>query len=425
MVRHLFFCFILSCVFGVAAAQNSQADGVQQLKKEMERLRAEIAALKSEYERRIGVLESRLAEARTSASQSGFKFPAAPAGAVPVPSASPSASSDVTFSSGARTLQALNPEISITGDVTARYSDDTLNPDFNRLNFDGMEMAIQHPLDPYSQAKFFVTFEEGEFDLEEGYVSWESLPGSLGLKVGRFHTNLGKLNRYHKHALPWVDRDLPTQTLFGDEGLIGDGISLNWLPPKLPIAATNEFYFEVINNTNEKAFSGKGFGDPVYIGHLLNYYDVGDNAYFEWGLSAATSHWDLEQKNRSTVYGVDFSYRWQPLRRALYSSFELRSELFYDDRENSPGGSPFGMYVSGEYQLSQRWFTGLRFDFAQSLEDNDQHISSFSPFLTFWESEFVRLRAQYSFLNQNADDNESRFFLQFTWSLGPHKHEAY
>ena len=124
----------------------------------------------------------------------------------------------MTFTGGQRTLQALNPEISITGDATVRYSDDNSNRDFNRLNFDGFEMAFQHPLDPYTLAKFFVTSEEREgevsFELEEGYLAWESLPGGLGLKVGRFHSNFGKLNRFHKHALPWAERDLPTQSLY-------------------------------------------------------------------------------------------------------------------------------------------------------------------------------------------------------------------
>ncbi|MDA2927792.1 hypothetical protein MYX78_11295, partial [Acidobacteria bacterium AH-259-G07] len=306
-----------------------------------------------------------------------------------------------------------------------RFSDRAGDEEFNRLNFDGFEMAVQHPLDPYSMAKFFVTFEEGEFDLEEGYLTWESLPGSLGLKVGRFHTNFGKLNRFHKHALPWADRDLPTQTLFGEEGLIGEGLSLTWLPPRLPWAHTNEISFEVINNSNDLAFSGKGFGDPLYIGRLLNYYDLTENAYFEWGLSAATSHWDIDEQNRSTVLGLDLSYRWEPLQRALYRSLELRTELFYNARDRWPGGDVFGMYAYGEYQLSRRWYGGLRYQFGQTLEDQDQNQWALSPYVTFWQSEWVRLRAQYDFLNPNFEEDENRFFLQFTWSLGPHKHEAY
>ena len=309
--------------------------------------------------------------------------------------------------------------------ICARYSDNHADPEFNRLNFDGFELAIQHPLDPFSLAKFFLSYEDGEFGLEEGYISWESLPGNLGLKVGRFHSDFGKLNRYHKHALPWVDRDLPTREFFGEEGLTSEGVSLTWLPPRLPIAQTNELYLDVLNNNTDTAFSGRGFGDPVFVGHLMNYYDVTDSAYFEWGLSAATSHWDLDKQYRSTMYGLDLSYRWEPLARSLYHSFELHSEFFYNNRENWPGGSPFGMYASGEYQLNRTWYAGLRYQYAEGLEDNLDHTWAVSPFLTFWQSEFVRLRAQYDLQRKNFDSDENRFFLQFTWAVGPHKHEAY
>lgn len=406
--------------YSQAGSEEANEDRIARLKKEIEGLQAEFEALKVDYAQRLNRLETLVEQLQADVSEQSaprFKMPA-PAAPAPAQTAGPRRG-------GERNLQALNPEISVTGDFTGRLSDNRADGEFNRFNFDGFEMALQHPLDPFSSAKFFVTFEDGEFELEEGYISWDALPGRLGLKVGRFHTNFGKLNRYHKHALPWADRDLPTRAFFGDEGLIGDGVSLTWLAPKLPIADTSELYFEVVDNDNDQAFSGRGFGDPVYIGRFLNFYDVTDNAYFEWGVSAATSHWDEAKDNRSAVYGLDLAYRWQPLRRALYRSFELRGELFYNDRENSPGGNPLGFFASGEYQLNRRWYAGLRYQLAESFEDAGRRLSGFSPFLTFWQSEFVRLRAQYDFLNDNGGDDENRFFLQFTWSLGPHKHEAY
>ena len=394
-------------------AQTSQPT-VEELNQALQELQDQLAQLKSDHSRKLAELEQRILQFSAATPQLTFEATAPP--------------QDVT-TGGQRTLQALNPEISVTGDATVRYSNDSANPNFNRLNLDGFELAIQHPLDPFSQARFFLIREEeegrAEFDIEEAYIVWESLPGNLGLKVGRFHTNFGKLNLFHKHALPWADRDLPTLTLFGEEGLRGNGISLSWLLPKLPIGDTNEISFEVINNSNDLAFSGRGFGDPLYTGRFSNYYDVNDNAYLEWGLSVATSHWDIDKQNRSTVLGLDLSYRWEPLRRALYRSLELRSEFFYNARSRWPGGNVFGMYTSGEYQLSRRWYGGLRYQFSQRLENQDDHQWALAPYATFWQSEWVRLRAQYDFVNKNFDKDENRFFLQFTWSLGPHKHETY
>ena len=430
MEKRLRILLSFSFLFTGSLAAQEADDPVAQLRRELEDIRREFEQSRSSCEARISRLEEQLAQlqpgltaAAVVASESvpAFQMPPPP----PFSEAPAAPTKAKAFSGGERALQALNPEISVTGDTTARLSDDPGNREFNRFNFDGFEMALQHPLDPYSEAKFFVAFEDGEFSLEEGYISYSALPGRLGLKVGRFHTNFGKLNRYHKHALPWADRDLPTRTFFGDEGLIGTGVSLSWLPPRLPIAHSNELNFEVVNNDNEAIFSGRGFGDPVYIGRLLNYYDVNENAYVEWGVSAATSHWDEGKRHRSTVYGLDLTYRWQPLRRALYRSFELRSEVFYNQRTRSPGGNPLGFYSSGEYQLSRRWFAGLRYQFSEQFEDTDRHASGLSPFLTFWQSEFVRLRAQYDLLSPSSGDAENRFFFQLTWSIGPHKHEAY
>ncbi len=418
--------FLTLFLLASPALAEQPLDELAELKREIAKLKQEFEAVKTSYDERMSRLELKLMElqspapAQEASTQPVFEMPAAPD-----EPAEPQTQADKTFSGGERTLQGLNPEISVTGDFTGRLSDNRADDEFNRFNFDGFEMAIQHPLDPFSSAKFFVTFEDGEFSLEEGYISYDALPGRLGLKAGIFHTNFGKLNRYHKHALPWADRDLATRTFFGEEGLIGTGVSLTWLPPKLPIAHTNELSFELVNNDNDQVFSGRGFSDPVYIGRLLNYYDVTDNAYFEWGVSAATSHWDQEKRNRSTVYGLDMSYRWQPLQRALYRSLELRGEAFWNQRQDGPGGNPFAMYASGEYQLSRRVFAGLRYQYAENFEDTGEHTSGFSPFLTFWQSEFVRLRGQYDFLNHNSREDENRFFLQFTWSLGPHKHEAY
>ena len=194
------------------AAQTPQPT-VEELSQALQELQDQLVQLKSDHARRLAELEQRILQLSAATPQLTSEAAAPP--------------QDISSTGGQRTLQALNPEISVTGDVTARFSDNRQDPDFNRLNFDGFEIAFQHPLDPFSLAKFFVAFEEGEFELEEGYLTWESLPGNLGLKVGRFHADFGKLNRSHKHALPWANRDLPTQTLFGDEGLIGEGFSLS------------------------------------------------------------------------------------------------------------------------------------------------------------------------------------------------------
>ena len=47
------------------------------------------------------------------------------------------------------------------------------------------------------------------------------------------------------------------------------------------------------------------------------------------------------------------------------------------------------------------------------------------PYLTWWQSEYVRLRAEVQLLENDLGDEENRFALQLTWAAGPHKHETY
>src|SRR5207247_2223125 len=74
-----------------------------------------------------------------------------------------------------RSQPQLNPEISVTGDVRA-YGQ---QPGVQHDNFDPREFEVgfQSPLDPYSSTKIFVSFENGDVSIEEGYAYWTGLPG--------------------------------------------------------------------------------------------------------------------------------------------------------------------------------------------------------------------------------------------------------
>ena len=71
-------------------------------------------------------------------------------------------------------------------------------------------------------------------------------------------------------------------------------------------------------------------------------------------------------------------------------------------------------------------YGGVRFDRVEDPLDPNRTIRGISPYLTWWQSEYVRLRAQYSYFEDDSTNgDESRFALQFTWAAGPHKHEGY
>jgi hypothetical protein len=54
---------------------------------------------------------------------------------------------------------------------------------------------------------------------------------------------------------------------------------------------------------------------------------------------------------------------WKPLERSIYHSFVGRSEVIWSRRDQLNGlQSASGLYVSGDYKVGRRWFTGVRFD---------------------------------------------------------------
>src|SRR5205823_2077017 len=128
-----------------------------------------------------------------------------------------------------RSQPQLNPEISATGDLRA-YG---YTPGVQRDNFDAREFEVgfQSPLDPYSSTKIFVSFENGDVSIEEGYAYWTGLPGRIRFDIGKFRQQFGELKRstYAQlggTALYGTDPDSSLRTKVG-----GIDFRLTWRPP--------------------------------------------------------------------------------------------------------------------------------------------------------------------------------------------------
>ena len=121
---------------------------------------------------------------------------------------------------GPRGANLLNPEISATGDVRLVARDE--GPQHDNAIAREFEFSFQSALDPYSKTKIFLTFEDEEIGVEEGYIYWTGLPGGIRADVGKFRQQIGDLNRWHLHALPETEYPLVYQRFLGEEGLSGD-----------------------------------------------------------------------------------------------------------------------------------------------------------------------------------------------------------
>ncbi len=341
-----------------------------------------------------------------------------------------------TFRQGARNLQKLNPEISVTGDALSTYSPTAgvYMPE-NGFHFRSLDLHLQSSLDPFSLSKVTLSFnpEEG-VDIEEAYITWTNPFPRTAITLGKFRQQLGIINRWHLHALDQSTFPLAMETFFGEEGLAQTGVSLHALLPSLT-ATANEITFQITSNNNPELW-GTGRGLPNALLHFKNYYDLTEDTYLEIGFTGLLgTNDDLgfrlnTPRGKTEVVGMDVTLSWSPAQYRLYRQLDWRTEIFWVAHRplQMPAYTALGGYSYLNYRVNRRWYAGLRVDY-QTPRSGPAHFSrilQIVPYATVWQSEFVYLRLQYSL--QYLPDSKKQyhqFLLQVDWAFGPHKHEKY
>lgn len=352
------------------------------------------------------------------------------------------------FRGGQRALQALNPELSIVGDAfgQAVLNEDGYAAESDRSGFFFRMIGIhfQSDLDPYAFTKVTVGVTPDGVSLGEAYLTWTSLLPGLSLTAGKFRQEFGVVNRWHLPSLDQYDWPLALREILGPGGLGQVGLSVDWLMPRL-WAHANHLVLQVTNGQNDRLFAGKFYSVPAVLLRLKSYYDLTHATYFELGLTGmlgwnnargqADESGELQDEAwRSTgLWGADWTLVWEPPQRAKHRNLVLRGELFGvrkdlgDDQLLQAVG--FYQYIQGK--VSQQLELGARFDFTTpfSKDSTDQYLFGVQPYVTWWQSPWVRLRLQYactwSKLEPASKKHDHRLILQVTFAAGPHKHERY
>ncbi len=384
-------------------------------------------------EQKIRDLEDRLitleGQMRTLRAQ-GSQAPAAAAApvsaeAAPAAPAESIASAPVSLGgAGGSAAKALNPDISMIGDFIAVAGGNSIRPS-PALEMHESELGVQAIIDPYARGDFFLTFGEQGVGLEEGYITFTALPGSFVARVGKMRAAFGKVNSMHNHVLPFVDRPLVTQNLVGGEDGIDDaGVSVERIipfPKGIFLSATGQVFRGDSGADDELLFQSHTKGDVSTVAHLRGYKDLTESTNLELGASYARGHNELGTDFITSLYGVDATLRWKPLRRAIYNSFVARSEFIWSQRHQEPFEQrAFGMYASGEYQFKRRWFLGGRYDWSDRAREANLTDKGGSVILTYWPSEFSQIRGQYRFTDYAGDHKTNELLLQVLFSLGAH-----
>ncbi len=336
-----------------------------------------------------------------------------------------------------RNLSVLNPEISVTGDVVGYYAAPTGATNTLSSTPREFEFSFQSALDPYTRTKIFIAREEdfeiagfaeeegeGEshtFEIEEGYMYWVGLPGGFGAKLGKFRQEIGLYNRWHTHALFEVDRPLAATTFLGEDGLIQTGLAVTF--PSMSIGpATQTATVELTRANNEVLFDG---GNEIgVLGRLQSFFDLGPSTYLQVGASGVYGEND-DEAITSKLLALDISFRWAPTNLALYRSLHVKGEWYLAEQDigaNEMTGS--GGYLQANYRLGRQFVLGGRADYVNDFGTGPA-VLQLAPSISWWQSEWVRLRLQYNFVKPDGVSGSHTLLFQSVWAIGPHKHESY
>lgn len=444
--------FVGVCILAVTGAvlrsvpvfAHDDDDALKELRRQVEALEARLDAADAQRRddaEKIRALEEELDRLKAEAGHG--------------PEAPPSGTARVGV---AERLNAFNPRLTVIGNGLLRVDDrkvfveedgDRERAD-DRFRLRETEIDLRAAIDPYADGVVIAALEQdasGDFEVgvEEGYAVikdfpfLEAPPLGLQLKLGRFRSEFGRINRLHTHDLPQSTRPLVVVNFLGEEGHIVDGGSARLLLPS-PIDDDSAWELTVqAFQGGDVAVAEDGKNDPGALANLRWSRTFGDTHFADVAGIFHYGKTDPQGDDSATTYALDWLYKWKPLRQGQWRSVVLGGQFFYSDRdfkagigdgaggEPSRSSSPFGYFVFGQYQLNRRLFTGLRWDWTQDINDDDADRMAVHPYVSYYFSEFLRFRLawEHRWSDLDAEDGLDTLFAEMNFVFGSHPPEPF
>lgn len=385
-------------------------------------LAASVAALTA----RVNAAAARCAAAPAAAPQPAEADPLAAIRAAADSTAAAAGATDTVgrpsaaATSAPRSQNALNPEISATGDVQFSAESGVQGLD---LQLAEVEVSFQAALDPYSATKIYVTWGQDEIGVEEAYIYWTGLPGKFRADIGKYRMAVGELNRWHRHALPETNYPLVYQAFLGEDGLSGVGAGLYTTLPISVVGGTSELFLQGAAVESEP-LSDLGH-QPLLLGRLQNFWQLSRSTYMQLGFTGVGAQ-NSDSGLTSNLLGADLRFTYRPPESGNRKDVTWRTEGYRLQRNSAaPTTTRYGMYSDLSWRLSRRWVVGGRYDFVQAPFGPEDDNWRATAVVTWWQSEFVYLRLQGFRNHLESTGSLDNLTLQVVWALGPHKHETY
>lgn len=286
------------------------------------------------------------------------------------PAAAPATPSPAAPASPQRGVNLLsnvfNPAISVNGLLLGSLSSAPVAPDASpaALQLQELELQFLSNVDPYFTASITLSVPHLEtLEIEEGYVAAIPQPLGFGVRIGKMRNGFGRENALHTHALPFVERSLVNDDVFGPEGLSEVGLELSWLAP-VPWYAL--LTVTGMDGANDALFGSPRGKDFAGLAALRNVFDLTDDATLEAGVSYAVGN-DADLLLAHAL-GAHLVFRWRPAANARNRSVMVTLEGLLARRPSAPGNpEPLphdtgGFYGSLQVQLHRGWYLAARYD---------------------------------------------------------------
>jgi len=355
---------------------------------------------------------------------------------------------------------------STASDPAARLELGDHDPAKNGFSLRNAEIALDGAVDPYLKgfANIVLKLDKNnntDIELEESYLMTTELPANLQLKAGQFFAAFGRNNAQHPHTWAFVDAPIILLRAFGPDGLRSVAAQLSWLAPT---PFFTEATLGILDGQGGTAYSFRNPGSPdalgasrfhgratldshlegpqdlVYVPRMASSFDLNDTQVLVAGLSGAFGPNETGPHSRTEVYGADLYWKWKsPHADEGFPFVSLQTEALYErfganaDPTAPGGGLPagnlrdYGFYSQVLWGFHPHWVTGLRGEFATGnsasydpLDPDRGERYRFSPVLTWYPSEFSKVRLQYNYDHGQYFGVDHSVWMQVEFLLGAH-----
>jgi hypothetical protein len=333
-------------------------------------------------------------------------------------------------------LSSMNPDLSLVLDVAGAWFSEREplqtgghDPAKNGFTLQQLEMSIRKSVDPYFRFDSNIVFLPDGVELEEAYGTTLALPHSLQVRAGQFLTRFGRLNATHPHAWDFIDQPFAIGRVFGGDGNRGVGVELSYLTPA-------PFFLELVGSATDAtgAETARSFLGAAELPHgtsldvmatlaAKEFFELSPDWSLATGQSFAAGPNATGRDKRTDVYGIDVYLKYRPITRGSYTIVALQTEWLLRRRQVPERlRSDVSGYAYASWRFARRWGTAARYEVGTPVRDEDgdtgddldpewvraRHRAAIN--LTFWPTEFSRLRAQ-------GEVDLPRWREQPTWSV--------